>query len=113
VPNIFAAGDLSTGRATVISAVAGGRRAARSIHFSLTRGDIPISSLVQHRINPESILKDIKVEQPTLRIEARELPVEVRRHSFTEEVVATISPEDAIAEAERCLHCGTLCYDKR
>lgn len=113
VPNIFAAGDLSTGRATVISAVAGGRRAARSIHFSLTRGDIPISSLVQHRINPKSILKDIKVEQPTLRIEARELPVEVRRHSFTEEVVATISPEDAIAEAERCLHCGTLCYDKR
>ena len=34
--NIFTAGDLQTGRATVINAVAGGRMAARSIHTLLT-----------------------------------------------------------------------------
>lgn len=111
-PNIFAAGDLNTGRATVIGAVAGGRRAARAIHFFMTQGRIPIPPAVQHRVNPKSILRDIMVAQPTLRIQARELPVEMRCHSFTEEVVATILPEDAVTEAERCLRCGTFCYDK-
>ena len=41
-PNIFAAGDMHTGRATVIGAVAGGRKAARSIHELITTGRIAV-----------------------------------------------------------------------
>lgn len=39
-PNIFTAGDMHTGRSTVISAVAGGRLSAGSIHYLLTAGSI-------------------------------------------------------------------------
>jgi hypothetical protein len=111
-PNIFTAGDFHTGRATVVGAVGGGRRAARSIHFYLTSGRIPIAPLLQRRINPNSILKTVLVTSSTPRITARELPVEVRRASFAEEVEATIESQPAAEEAGRCLRCGTICYDR-
>ena len=109
-PNIFAAGDLSTGRATVISAVAGARLAARSIHYLLTTGGIPEAANLQRRINPASILKDIRLPDHVPRVPRRDLPVEVRRKSFAEEVIATMTDEDAMIECSRCLQCGTLCY---
>ena len=112
-PNIFAAGVLYTGRATVISAVAGARLAARSIHHLLTFGTIALPANIQSRVNPKSILKNIRVSQTTLRTTIPELPVAMRRHSFVEEVVATISDQQALDEASRCLQCGTYCYDRQ
>jgi len=112
-PNIFAAGDLHTGRATVISAVASGRLAARSIHYLLTAGTIALPDNIQSRVNPKSILKNVRVSGTTLRTTIPELPVATRRRSFVEEVVATISSEQALVEASRCLQCGTYCYDRQ
>lgn len=109
-PDIFAAGDLSTGRATVVGAVAGGRLAARAIHFRLTHGKIPVPGDIRRRINSRSILKEIAVAPGPQRIILRELPVDLRCRSFTEEVVATITDQQARSEASRCLRCGTLCY---
>jgi len=109
-PNIFAAGDLTTGRATVVSAVAGARLAARSIHYLLTAGVIPAAGDLQRRINPASILKDIRLPDNVPRVARRELPVEIRRSSFAEEVIATMTDRDAMTECGRCLQCGTYCY---
>jgi len=109
-PDIFAAGDVSTGRATVVGAVAGGRLAARAIHYLLTTGRIPVPEDVRRRINPRSILKTVTIAPGPPRVALRELPVDARRRSFTEEVVATITDRQARSEAGRCLRCGTLCY---
>ena len=110
-PNIFATGDMSTGRATVIGAVAGGRKAARSIHELITTGHIAVPENLQRKINPSSILKKIQVDPGPPRVTLKELPVEARCRSFTEEVVATITERQARTEAARCLQCGTYCYD--
>ena len=112
-PNIFTAGDMHTGRATVAGAVAGGRLAARSIHYLLTTGSIPLPDNLQWRIKPESILKDVRLPERIPKITIPERPVAVRCRSFVEEVVATISTQQAAKEAARCLQCGTFCYDGR
>lgn len=111
-PNIFAAGDFYTGRATIIGAVAGARKAARCIHYYLKTGTIPISDNVRKKIDPQSILKDIRVPDRGDRVTIKELPVEIRRDSFEEEVVSTITEKEAITECERCLQCGSFCYDR-
>jgi len=111
-PNILSAGDMVTGRASVISAVAGGRKAARSIHFLLTKGTILVSNKEQKRINPESILKDVKISEHILKVVVQELPVSLRKNSFIEEAQGTISEKQAFIEAQRCLRCGTICNDR-
>jgi formate dehydrogenase beta subunit len=110
-PNIFAAGDLHTGRATVISAVAGGRLAARAIHHLLMHGTIPLPDTIQRKINPKSILRNVRLPETRARISIDELPVALRCRSFVEEVIATIGFEQAQTEAKRCLQCGTYGYD--
>ena len=109
-PDIFAAGDMHTGRATVVSAVAGGRMAARSIHYLLTTGKIPVPGNLHRRVNPRSILKGITIAPGPPRVTLKEMPVAVRTRSFTEEVVATLTDRQAHREAQRCLQCGTCCY---
>ncbi len=111
LPHVFAAGDMHTGRATVIKAVAGGRRAARSIHCFLTREGITIPENLQKNIIPKSILKHVTVTDHIPRVRIREVPVEIRRRSFTEEVKGSISQANAFLEARRCLNCGLVCYD--
>ena len=112
VKNVFTAGDLHTGRAWVVMAVGGGRRAARSIHYYLTQGSIPVPENLQSKIIPESILKDVKVTDNIPRVQISEVPAEMRIQSFTEEVKGSISGEKAKLEACRCLYCGLVCYDQ-
>ncbi len=109
-PNVFAAGDMHTGRASVVSAVAGGRMAARSIHHLITTGNIPLPDDLHRRVNPGSILKGISLAPGPARVALKEVPVALRCRSFTEEVVATITDPQARTEAQRCLRCGTYCY---
>jgi NADPH-dependent glutamate synthase beta subunit-like oxidoreductase len=110
-PNIFTAGDMHTGRASVINAVAGGRKAARSIHLLLTQGVISVPDKIQHRINPRSILKKVCVAQHTSKVMVEELPVSVRKTSFVEAVGPGITQPQAMVESTRCLQCGTTCND--
>ena len=111
LPHVFAAGDLYTGRATVIKAVSGGRQAARSIHYLLTQGRIPRPQNIQKKIIPKSILKHVTVADHIPRVRIREVPVEIRCRSFTEEVKGSISKANALLEARRCLNCGLVCFD--
>jgi formate dehydrogenase beta subunit len=111
-PNIFAAGDLHTGRATVIGAISGGRLAAHSIHHLLTTGKVLVPPNRLKRINPRSILKDIRVIDTPARAKVSELPVALRKTALDREVVPTIGTAQAFTEARRCLQCGTYCYDR-
>ena len=111
LPHVFAAGDLYTGRATVIKAVAGGRQAARSIHYFITQGKIPLAANLQKKVIPKSILRHIAVTDHIPRVGIKDLPVDIRRRSFTEEVIGSISRDSSLLESRRCLNCGVVCYD--
>ncbi|MDK2836479.1 MAG: NADH-quinone oxidoreductase subunit [Thermosediminibacterales bacterium] len=102
VPGIFAGGDCVNGPATVIEAIAHGRKAALAIDEYLG-GD------ARRRYNDR--VKNIKRktehvinEEHMLRREAGCLPVAERLQGFSE-VELCFSEEDALYEASRCLRC--------
>jgi len=113
--NVFAGGDMVTGPASVIEAIAQGRRAANGI-------DTYINNKEMGREDDEAGL-DMEKEQGMIPENYSEIPsntvVEERVHVQSvhpdkriqsyEEVEATLTEEQAIKEAERCLNCATCC----
>lgn len=111
IPHLFAAGDAATGPSLVVTAIGGGRRAARSIH-QYVMGQ-PVSA------NPKELAKDLIAETifdhvPGIvkrpRAPMPELPVEERIHSFVE-VDQVLTEEAARNESSRCLNCCLTCYN--
>ena len=109
-PNVFTAGDMYTGRATVISAVADGCKAARSIHYMLSQKNIPIPKNLQRKINTKSIIKNVQVPEHIPKLTVPEIPAETRKLALRRDLVGAIPKEQVITEAKRCLNCGTTCY---
>ena len=101
VDGVFASGDCATGPKTAIEAIAGGRRAARSIDRYLRGEDLPGKS--EENREPEY---EIVIEPRTRqeRIAAPRLPWTDREHF--REVEQAFSEENAMEEARRCLRCG-------
>lgn len=101
---IFAGGDVVTGAAYVIDAIAAGKRAARSINHYLKGEAIeaPEEEREPERLTEKEVLA-LKQRFPSQkRVEEREVPVERRVRGF-QEVSLGFSPEQAVAEAARCL----------
>ncbi|MGD0230227.1 MAG: FAD-dependent oxidoreductase [Syntrophorhabdales bacterium] len=104
VEGVFAGGDVVSGPAYVIDAIAAGKRAARSIGRYL-RGE-PLTGEAQPR-RPER-LSDSEVADLTMqvakagRVPVREEPVEARIADFRE-VALGYGADGARAEASRCL----------
>jgi len=105
---IFAGGDCVTGPATVIQAVAAGRRAAMAIDEFLTRGYVRPSR--EDFTCSRGTLEDLprgefesipKLERATMA----ELHPEERVRNFSE-VETGLTEAEARAEAARCLKCG-------
>ncbi len=102
-PGVFAGGDVVSGPGSVIEALASGRQAARSIDLFLRRqtatGLTPIGQPKASRLivstNGVRIMKRQAIDV---------LPVTDRRLNFRE-VELGYAPEQAQAEAERCLEC--------
>ncbi len=112
VPYLFTGGDVATGPALVVTAIGGGRRAARSIHQYITGMAVKGSpnSLQSKRHIPESIFDHVPGVQKTKRTPMPELPVKDRIDSMIE-VDQVISEADAKHEASRCLNCCRVCYN--
>jgi len=112
VEGVFAAGDAVTGPATVIDAIAGGRKAAEAIDSYLRGAPLPESEDEEKK---KIEIKDIKTRLPELEKKERrkiaKIPIKRRRDSF-EGVELGFTEEDAIEEAKRCLRCG-ICADCR
>ncbi|MFC1950447.1 FAD-dependent oxidoreductase [Chloroflexota bacterium] len=108
-PGVFAGGDVVTGTAWIIDAVAAGQRAAHYIDCYL-KGEV----LEKSYVNVPIKASDIKVEIPTelVKEERQDMPslaLEERIHNFSE-VALGYNDEEAITEAKRCLNCaGRLC----
>ncbi len=101
IENLFAGGDVVTGPATVVEAIAAGQRAAKAIdrrfnptrmHYPWEQPDVPSSDATLDR----EITEQPPVVFPLLDPEERLISVEVEK---------TISCQAAQREAGRCLRC--------
>ena len=108
VPGVFAGGDVVTGAATAIEAIAAGGRSARAIDRML-RGEAvcavePFFNIQKERWDdfPEDELAGVV---RAARQEMPELSVEERVRTF-DEVELGYSEEQALIETDRCLECG-------
>ncbi len=100
VPGVFAGGDLVSGPATVIEAVAAGKKAADSIDAFLTGVKLEHKKWPVARPDPEklkSIPKKARAEMPKIALEERK--------GFTE-VELGFDEKTAKDEANRCLNCA-------
>ena len=109
IPGIFSGGDVTSGPATVIEAIAAGKETAISIdrYFKgqeLKEGREKSQSKVES-IDTKGIKKKARKEMPRLTVKER-------INNF-EEVQLGFSEEESLAEAERCLSCGICseCYE--
>ncbi|MFW5490323.1 MAG: FAD-dependent oxidoreductase [Desulfovibrio sp.] len=110
LPDVFAAGDGVTGPSLVITAIGGGRRAARGIHYYLMQGEIPVPHDILKELMPESLFTELPGIGRIPRAQQPEICVEDRHCNFRE-VEQTISEEEVRHEASRCMRCGSTCYD--
>ena len=99
---VFAGGDVVTGPASVIEAIAAGRKAATSIDRYLGGAGIIEEMLAP----PEGIAMPLDILKPAeeKRLPIPSLPVSKRLNSFAE-VECGYTEEMAIREAKRCLRC--------
>ena len=106
---IFFAGDCETGPDALITACAGGRRAAHSIDRFIKNQ--PLEYDESHHF--DKLFENVKVYDPDeeiLKVESKPrfkpgmLPADKRKSTF-DEVEQGLSAQEAVAEAERCLRC--------
>ena len=103
VAGIFACGDVVSGPATVIEAIAAGQRAARSVDRFLLGEPLDYEEPPAKNI----AIEDIEVERfrKRERQKSASLDVSKRARSF-EEVDLGFTELAALAEADRCFQCG-------
>ncbi|HOW54441.1 MAG TPA: FAD-dependent oxidoreductase [Syntrophorhabdaceae bacterium] len=101
---VFAGGDVVTGPAYVVDAIAAGKRAARSISASLKGEAISgeAGRKIPQKLSDEELAGLTGRVQKAARTAMPEEPVDKRVTDFRE-VALGYSPEDAAAEAARCL----------
>jgi formate dehydrogenase beta subunit len=106
---IFFAGDCETGPDALITACAGGRRAALSIDRFINSQ--PLEYDDNHYF--DHLFKTVQVYDPDeeiVKVESKQryqpglLPPDTRKSTF-DEVEQGLSAQEAVAEAERCLRC--------
>jgi indolepyruvate ferredoxin oxidoreductase alpha subunit len=103
VKGVFAGGDVVTGAATVIQALAAGRKAARSIDKYLQGEPLNVGREGEAVFESKLIVDTWGIPEeprPVMPV----LPVAQRKDNF-KEVETGLTKEKAIQEAERCLQC--------
>lgn len=107
---VFAGGDSVSGPASVIQAVAAGKRAAESIDRYLRHEDMRRSRFEDMLMPiPEELLASTADKEKVPPAVTEVLPVESRSGNFTE-IESGLTEEEALAECERCLNCA-LCSE--
>jgi NADPH-dependent glutamate synthase beta subunit-like oxidoreductase/formate hydrogenlyase subunit 6/NADH:ubiquinone oxidoreductase subunit I/ferredoxin len=106
-PGVFATGDVRIGAATVVQAIAEGRRAAYAVDAYLRGNDLSGIRTRQGLAEPQPEFLSIvpftaETKEPRYRLQAME--AEVRNRSYLEYEIP-YTPAEAIAESTRCLQC--------
>lgn len=118
LPGVFSGGDMVLGPATVVAAVAQGRRAAEEIHAWLAvqaRAEDACDTVgapqrpEDERVAAGPVYPPIPDHLPVLDRARPEMAApDIRTESFME-VESGFSEDQALAEAARCLNCGICC----
>ncbi|BBO84041.1 NADH dehydrogenase [Desulfosarcina ovata subsp. sediminis] len=108
-PSVFGGGDCITGPATLIAALAAGKKAARHIAQYIEQGECQptIPEILQTLVNSCGVFEpdeDFVFDGITQRAEPAVLPPGTRINDFSE-VEGCLSLSQAIKESERCLRC--------
>ena len=120
IPYVFTSGDSAGPPGLLVAAIGAGRRAARGIHKYLMGEDMafpPARLRVDSRRmkghipgtifdSIEGIKKKGRIAQPELEPGSYE-----RQHTYAE-VDLTVTEEEALKEANRCMRCCLTCYNK-
>jgi formate dehydrogenase major subunit len=104
---VFGAGDVRTGAATVVEAIAEGRRASYAIDAYLQGQDLDEIRTRQTLAEPQPEFLSIvpytdEVKQPRIRLKS--MPAEQRNDSYIEYEIP-YTRQEAMAESARCLQC--------
>ncbi len=119
IPYVFSSGDSAGPPGLLVGAVGGGRRAARGVHKYLMREDMAFSD-ARLRVDsrrmtghiPGTIFESIEGIQKKGRIGQPELKAgSYERQHTVAEVDLTVTEEDALKEANRCMRCCLTCYN--
>jgi heterodisulfide reductase subunit A-like polyferredoxin len=110
IKGVFAGGDAVSGPASVIQAVAAGKRTAESIYRYLRQEDMRASRF-EDTVKPvhEELLPSTADKPRIPRAVPDNLAVEQRTDNFIE-IESGLTEEAALAETERCLNCA-LCSE--
>ena len=106
-PGVFGTGDVRIGAATVVQAIAEGRRASYAADAFLKGLDLAAIKTRQTLAEPQPEFLSIvpftsEVKEPRYRMTA--LPAEIRNKSYVEYEIS-YSPAEVVAESTRCLQC--------
>jgi NADPH-dependent glutamate synthase beta subunit-like oxidoreductase/formate hydrogenlyase subunit 6/NADH:ubiquinone oxidoreductase subunit I/ferredoxin len=106
-PGVFGTGDVRVGAATVVQAVAEGRRSAYAVDAYLKGLDLAAIKTRQQLAEPQPEFLSIvpftsEVKEPRYRMKAMEAAV--RNRSYIEYEIP-YSREEVVAESTRCLQC--------
>jgi NADPH-dependent glutamate synthase beta subunit-like oxidoreductase len=103
--------DELSGYSAAVAAINAGRRAAASLH-SVMYG-IPVLDGKYNPVTRKSLLQGITRVEGVQIMPRNIMPVnDVETRAVKTELAAGYTPEMALAEAQRCLKCGLLCYER-
>ena len=114
IPYVFGGGDGGfEGPGILVEAVGDGRKAARAIHLYLAGEEMkfPEGRMKPKDTIPGTIFDSISGIEKKGRIKLSQIDAKTRIHNV-EEVDLTITEEEALKEANRCMNCCLTCYDK-
>ncbi len=103
IKGVYAGGDVVSGPATIIEAVAAGKKAAEVMDAHIKGIEIKPKQYKVGRPEPEELTGKKKIK----RVEMPKLPLD-KRAGF-EEVELGFDEQKAMQEAERCLNCALCC----
>jgi len=107
LPGVFAGGDCVTGPDVVINAKLAGKKAAKSIDRWLNHQDLRLGREFEGPYKTEYVVDTTGVLMQR-QIHMQALDPATRGRTFAE-VHVGYTPQEAIAEAKRCLACGICC----
>ncbi len=106
-PGVFGSGDVRVGAATVVQAVAEGRRSAYAVDAYLKGLDLSAIKTRQQLAEPQPEFLSIvpfTSEQKEPRYRLKAMPASVRNDSYIEYEIP-YTREEVVAESTRCLQC--------
>jgi NADPH-dependent glutamate synthase beta subunit-like oxidoreductase len=105
--NLFAGGDFVTGPATVVEAIAGGRKAAGSIDRYLKGRETQVEGKEKETMKPPEKFNGACLKRMG-RVKMPELSISERMKGMDVEDVLDLGLGDTQMEANRCFNCGCV-----